>query len=84
MLPIPLPGGPAWEELIERLKAAIVGLPQRQQHVLSMRLEHGMSLREIAAVLNVTEESADQFLLEAIGALRPLIGGMNGAPHELP
>ncbi len=35
--------------------AAIENLPEREQYVMSMYYEHDMNLKEIAAVLGVTE-----------------------------
>ena len=39
----------------QALVAAINNLPEREQHIMSMYYENDMNLKEIAAVLEVTE-----------------------------
>ena len=44
----------------EALVEAIKHLPEREQYVMSMYYEHDMNLKEIAAVLGVTESRVCQ------------------------
>ena len=57
-----------------RIKAALVqaikGLPEREQHIMSMYYEHDMNLKEIAAVLGVTESRVCQLHSQSIARLR--------------
>ena len=58
----------------ERLRAALVAaiklLPEREQHIMGMYYEHDMNLKEIAAVLGVTESRVCQLHSQAIARLR--------------
>lgn len=54
----------------EALVAAIKNLPEREQFVMSMYYEHDMNLKEIAAVLKVTESRVCQLHSQAIARLR--------------
>ena len=58
----------------QRLRAALVGaiqaLPEREQYVMGMYYEHDMNLKEIAAVLGVTESRVCQLHSQAIARLR--------------
>ena len=54
----------------EALVAAIENLPQREQYVMSMYYEHDMNLKEIAAVLGVTESRVCQLHSQSIARLR--------------
>jgi RNA polymerase sigma factor for flagellar operon FliA len=54
------------EALIEAIKL----LPEREQYVMSMYHEHDMNLKEIAAVLNVTESRVCQLHSQSIARLR--------------
>ncbi len=54
----------------EALVAAIKNLPEREQFVMSMYYEHDMNLKEIAAVLNVTESRVCQLHSQSIARLR--------------
>ena len=58
----------------QRLRAALVdaikALPEREQHVMGMYYEHDMNLKEIAAVLGVTESRVCQLHSQAIARLR--------------
>ncbi len=46
---------PRDQKLRTALVAAIKLLPEREQYIMSMNDEHDMNLKEIAAVLDVTE-----------------------------
>ena len=52
--------------LVEAIKA----LPEREQYVMGMYYEHDMNLKEIAAVLSVTESRVCQLHSQAIARLR--------------
>ena len=52
------------------LVEAIKTLPEREQHIMSMYYEHDMNLKEIAAVLGVTESRVCQLHSQAITRLR--------------
>jgi RNA polymerase sigma factor for flagellar operon FliA len=54
----------------EALIAAIENLPEREQYVMSMYYEHDMNLKEIAAVLGVTESRVCQLHSQSIARLR--------------
>lgn len=49
---------------------AINNLPEREQYVMSMYYEHDMNLKEIAAVLGVTESRVCQLHSQSIARLR--------------
>ena len=57
-----------------RLRSALVqaieGLPEREKYVMGMYYEHDMNLKEIAAVLEVTESRVCQLHSQAIARLR--------------
>ena len=52
------------------LVAAIQGLPEREQYIMSMYYEQDMNLKEIAAVLDVTESRVCQLHSQSIARLR--------------
>ena len=52
------------------LVEAIKNLPEREQHMMSMYYEHDMNLKEIAAVLGVTESRICQLHSQSIARLR--------------
>jgi len=54
----------------EALVEAIGRLPEREQYVMSMYYEHDMNLKEIAAVLGVTESRICQLHSQSIARLR--------------
>ena len=54
----------------EALVEAIKRLPEREQYVMSMYYEHDMNLKEIAAVLGVTESRVCQLHSQCIARLR--------------
>jgi RNA polymerase sigma factor for flagellar operon FliA len=58
----------------QRLRSALVeaikALPEREQHMMGMYYEHDMNLKEIAAVLGVTESRVCQLHSQAIARLR--------------
>ena len=58
------------QRMRQSLVAAIHGLPEREQHVMSMYYEQDMNLKEIAAVLDVTESRVCQLHSQSIARLR--------------
>ena len=52
------------------LVEAIKNLPEREQYIMSMYYEHDMNLKEIAAVLGVTESRICQLHSQSIARLR--------------
>jgi len=58
------------QRLRTSLVAAIKALPEREQHIMGMYYEHDMNLKEIAAVLGVTESRICQLHSQAIARLR--------------
>ena len=58
------------QRLREALVAAIKGLPEREQYIMSMYYEQDMNLKEIAAVLDVTESRICQLHSQSIARLR--------------
>ncbi|WP_342619009.1 RNA polymerase sigma factor FliA [Rhodoferax sp. GW822-FHT02A01] len=58
------------QKLREALVAAIKLLPQREQYIMSMYYEQDMNLKEIAAVLEVTESRVCQLHSQSIARLR--------------
>ncbi len=52
------------------LVQAIQSLPEREQHIMGMYYEHDMNLKEIAAVLGVTESRVCQLHSQSIARLR--------------
>jgi RNA polymerase sigma factor for flagellar operon FliA len=58
------------QRMREALVAAIKNLPEREQYVMSMYYEHDMNLKEIAAVLGVTESRVCQLHSQSIARLQ--------------
>lgn len=58
------------QRLRQSLVDAIKNLPEREQYVMSMYYEHDMNLKEIAAVLEVTESRVCQLHSQAVARLR--------------
>ena len=67
-------GNPLAQLQDHRMRAALVEaikvLPEREQFVMSMYYEHDMNLKEIAAVLKVTESRVCQLHSQSIARLR--------------
>ncbi|MES2183573.1 MAG: RNA polymerase sigma factor FliA [Pseudomonadota bacterium] len=58
------------QRLRQSLVEAIKGLPEREQYIMSMYYENDMNLKEIAAVLGVTESRVCQLHSQSIARLR--------------
>lgn len=62
------------KELMVAMVDAIEGLPPRLQQVLALYYQEGCTLREVGAVLGVSESMASRLQTEAIHRLRAAIG----------
>ena len=58
------------QRLRQALVAAIKNLPEREQYIMSMYYEQDMNLKEIAAVLDITESRVCQLHAQSIARLR--------------
>ena len=58
------------EDELSFLRRRIEGLPPRQREVLDLRMNHGLSHGEIAAMLGITEESSRANYYQALRRLR--------------
>lgn len=58
------------QRMRESLVKAIEALPEREQYIMSMYYEHDMNLKEIAAVLKVTESRVCQLHSQSVARLR--------------
>lgn len=58
------------QRLRASLVSAIQSLPEREQYIMGMYYEHDMNLKEIAAVLGVTESRVCQLHSQSIARLR--------------
>jgi len=58
------------ERFREALVAAIGALPEREKQIMAMYYEHDMNLKEIGAVLGVTESRVCQLHSQAVSRLR--------------
>jgi RNA polymerase sigma factor for flagellar operon FliA len=58
------------QRIRQSLVAAIKGLPEREQYIMSMYYEQDMNLKEIAAVLEITESRVCQLHSQSIARLR--------------
>lgn len=58
------------ERMRSALVTAIENLPEREKYVMGMYYEHEMNLKEIAAVLEVTESRVSQLHSQAVARLR--------------
>jgi RNA polymerase sigma factor for flagellar operon FliA len=62
------------KELLVAMVDAIEGLPPRLQQVLALYYQEGCTLREVGAVLGISESMASRLQTEAIHRLRAAIG----------
>ncbi len=58
------------QRIRESLVNAIKSLPEREQYIMSMYYEHDMNLKEIAAVLDITESRVCQLHSQSVARLR--------------
>ncbi len=64
------------EMLMEHLKMAINKLEEREKLVISLRYEHELSLKEIGAVIGVSESRVSQILSVALAKLKKELEGL--------
>lgn len=62
------------EERVERLEAAIAGLPRSRREPLILKSIHGFSYREIAMICDISEGAARVRVHRALRDLRRLLG----------
>jgi RNA polymerase sigma factor (sigma-70 family) len=78
--PRPGPDAAAWEgQRRERLRSAVLALPLDPRQVISLTLE-GLSTKEIAEVLGITENNVAVRLSRARRALRQILETTGGMP----
>ena len=65
-------------ELKEQLAAAIQELPERERHVIVMYYAEGLRLKEIGAVLGITESRVCQLHSRAVYRLNQKLAGCTG------
>ncbi len=65
----------AAQERTEKLVGAILGLPEQQQKVLNLYYYEELTLKEIGAVLEVSESRVCQIHSAAIKKLRQVVRG---------
>ena len=58
------------QRMRQGLVDAIQSLPEREQYIMSMYYEHDMNLKEIAAVLDITESRVCQLHSQSVARLR--------------
>lgn len=63
-------------EMLQILGTAIDFLPERERTLISLYYHEGLTLKEIGAVLSVTESRVCQLHSQAVGRLRTRINGM--------
>lgn len=73
----------ALKRIQERLSAAIRELPEREQLVLSLYYDDELNLKEIGAVLEITESRASQIRTQAILRLRSAVADAGGDPDMI-
>lgn len=61
------------QDMKQRLADAIRALPDKEQLVLSLYYDDGLNLREIGAVLGITESRASQIRTQSIARLRAAV-----------
>ena len=69
------------EEFRQALARAIDGLPEREKLVMSLYYSEGLNLKEIGAVLKVTESRACQLHGQALVRLKARLAQWRGDPH---
>ncbi len=66
-------------DMKRRLVDAIKALPEREQVLLSLYYDEGLNLKEIGAVLGITESRASQIRTQSIARLRGAVGDTTDA-----
>lgn len=57
-------------EIKQKLRSAIVNLPERQKEIIYLKFEEGLDYKEISAILKISVESARKLLYRALLTLR--------------
>lgn len=74
-----------WAETLSELHGAVAALPSNQRRVIGMYYQEQLTLREIGAVLGVSEGRVSQIRTAALRALRAsLVEATDGAPAREP
>lgn len=68
-------------ENVSRVGAAVAALPQKQREVLRLKVEAGLSYKDIAAVMNLTVSNVGFILHTAITAIRDALTEQEQAPR---
>ena len=61
------------QELKERLILAIMGLDERQRHIIALKFAAGQTNREIGSMLNLSESNVGTILYRSLKSLRELL-----------
>ena len=70
------------KELRHKVMQVVQGLPARQRETIILYYYEGLSVTEIAKVLDVTTQSVSKNLAVARGKLRGELGDLDGYPHR--
>ena len=62
------------EEMLERVREATAALPEKQRLTMELRVQQGLAFKEIALVLDTTENAAKVNFHYAVKALKAKIG----------
>ena len=60
-------------EIKQKLRAAIINLPDRQKEIIYLKFEEGLDYKEISAILKISVESARKLLHRALLTLRDVV-----------
>lgn len=66
------------EKFVSSLEAAIAGLPERERLIMALYYDEELNLKEIGAILNVSESRISQLMSQAHMRLRARLGDWNG------
>jgi RNA polymerase sigma factor (sigma-70 family) len=69
---IPQPANKTWDDVAPLLDDAMADLEETSRHALVLRYFEGLSLKEVAARLNITHDAARQRVSRAVAHLRDL------------
>lgn len=69
---IPQPANKTWDDVAPLLDDAMADLEESSRHALVLRYFEGLSLKEVAARLNITHDAARQRVSRAVANLRDL------------
>jgi len=66
------------EQMVALLTERLLGLPERERHILALSYFENMKLREIGEVLGITESRVSQIRTSALGKLRQAMNEAGG------